>query len=167
VQVRAASVLSLCVTLVTACGWRLQGETHLPAIFATMRIESEDAYSDFYRELQRSLVASGAQVAATGDAARAVVKVRRESAGQRVVAVSARNTPEEFQVFYDVDYSVAIDGVDIGSVDHIELTANYSYGSSAVLAKQREQHRIQQALARELASIVLRRLATAPALALH
>jgi LPS-assembly lipoprotein len=163
VRFRASSVLSLFAMCVSACGWHLQGETHLPATFATMRIDSEDAYTDFYRELHRSLLASGVQIAQPGDSARAVFKVRRDSAGQRVAALSTRNTPEEFQVYYDLDYSIAVDGTDLGPVEHLELTTNYSYDELAVLAKQREQHRIQEALARELATIVLRRLATAPA----
>jgi LPS-assembly lipoprotein len=134
----------------------------LPSSFATVRIETEDAYSDFYRELRRSLVASGVEVTERLDKVPAVVKVRADKAGQRVVAVSARNTPEEFQVYYSVDYSVLLNGVEVGQPEHLELTTNYSYNSQVILAKQREQQRIQLALARDLASAVLRRLAAVP-----
>jgi len=156
---RVAKVIGTCLWL-TGCGWHLQGVTHLPQQFATTRIESDDAYTDFCRELRRSLVASGAQVTERPDRVRAVVRVHRDTTGQRIVAVSARNTPEEFQVFYTVDYSVTIDGVEVAPTQHVELTTNYSYNTAAALAKQREQLTIQQALARELANVVLRRLAT-------
>jgi outer membrane lipopolysaccharide assembly protein LptE/RlpB len=131
----------------------------LPSAFATVRVDSTDEYTDFYRELQRSLAASGVQTTEQANT-RAVLRVQRDSFGQRVAAVSPRNTPEEFQVFYAVDYSVTIDGVEIAPTEHLELTTNYSYDPSAILAKQHEQRTIQQALARELANIVLRRLAT-------
>ena len=156
---RVASALGVWLAL-AGCGWHLQGSTRLPPAFAQTQIDTEDRYTDFYRELRRSLVTSGAQVAEQSDHARAVVRVRHDTTGQRIAAVSARNTPVEFQVFYSVDYSVAIDGIEVAPAQHVELTANYSYNTATVLAKQREQYTIQQALARELASIVLRRLGT-------
>jgi len=146
--------------LLASCGWHLQGSRQLPTAFSQTQIETDDRYTAFYRELRRSLLASGAQVAEGPQHARAVVRVRHDATGQRVAAVSARNTPEEYQVFYAVDYSVMVDGVEVAPSQHVELTANYSYNTTTVLAKQREQTTIQQALARELASLVLRRLST-------
>ena|SRR5215831_165437 len=151
----------------SACGWHLQGATHLPTALASIRIDSSDEYTDFYRELKRSLTASGVATSEQAGSARAVLRVHQDKAGERVAAVSPRNTPEEFQVFYAIDYSVAVDGVEVAPTEHLELTTNYSYDSSAVLGKEHEQRTIQQALARELANIVLRRLSTVQIQATH
>ncbi|HYM33842.1 MAG TPA: LPS assembly lipoprotein LptE [Steroidobacteraceae bacterium] len=145
--------------MLTACGWHLQGAAHLPAAYSTLHIESDDAYSDFYVELRRSLVASGVRVMESSENAHATIRVIRENAGQRVAAVSKLNTPEEFQVFYTADYSVSIDGAEVMPSQHLELTSNFSYDPNLVLAKEREQRTIQRALARELANTVMRRLA--------
>ncbi len=169
-RLRVVSLVGACVVGISACGWHLQGSAHLPSVLAATKIAAEDEYTDFYRELRRALLAAGATVpSATPDAAGstqsshsgAVVRVRNEVYGQRVAALSARNTPEEFQVFYMVDYSLDIDGVEVLPTQHLEMAANYSYDATAVLAKEREQRSMQQSLARELASRVVRGLASA------
>jgi LPS-assembly lipoprotein len=146
---------------VSACGWHLRGDVRLPETYSNTYLSTEDEYTDFYRELRKALTASGVNVTTRPSLAGAIVRIRTDAAGQRVVAVSARNTPEEFQVFYAVDYSVDVDGVEWLSQQRVELTANYSYDTSLVLAKQREQRTMQEALAREVASQVVRRLASA------
>jgi LPS-assembly lipoprotein len=147
--------------LLGGCGWHLRGHIQLPESLATAYISTEDEYTDFYRELKSALMDAGASMSPRQADAGAVVRIRKEAVGQRVAAVSARNTPEEFQVYYAVDYSLDVRGAEVLPPQHVELTANYSYDTAVVLAKQREQRSIQQSLARELANQVLRRLAVA------
>jgi len=128
-----------------------------------IRIDTQDAYSDFYRELRGDLLAAGAQVKTQAATAQAVVHVKVDRTGQRVASVSARNRPEQYEVFYRVEYSVELAGMEVIPAQPIELTANYSYDSAAVLAKQREQLSMQKALAREIAGQILRRLASVKA----
>ncbi len=159
------SRLSLCAGLALAlclggCGWHLQGTARLPATMATIHIDTQDAYSDFYRELRTSLLAAGAQVKTQEAGAQAVVHIKADQTGQRVGPVSARNRPEQYDVYYHIEYSVDLAGAEVISAHQLELTANYSYDATAVLAKQREQLSMQRALARELAGQVLRRLAS-------
>lgn len=155
-----ACVLLCAATVATsACGWRLQGTTRLPEVLATAYVETTDPYTDFNRALRESLQASGAHVVNDRAQATAIVRIRRESSGQRVLSVSTRNTPEEFQVFYSVEYSVEGEGRELIAPDKLELTRDYSYDETAVLAKQREQAVLREALARDLAGLVVRRLA--------
>jgi LPS-assembly lipoprotein len=141
-----------------ACGWHLQGSTRLPMAVTSIRLDTDDPYSDFYRALRDSLLASGAHL--ESQAASAVVHIRADKSGQRVASVSAKNKPEQYEVFYDVEYSVEVNGHEAIPLQQMELTASYSYDATAVLAKQREQISIQRALARELAGQVMRRLAS-------
>jgi len=172
---------SLCLSafLLSGCGWQLQGSARLPPSMLSIRIDTTDAYSDFYRELRSRLQSAGAQVqpgATAGAASSAVqpgaaesevagsqltiVRVHSDQFGQRVLSVSTLGTPEEYEVFYRVEYSVQANGMEVIARQPLELTNAYSYDSRAVLAKQREQFSMQQALARELASLVVRRLGT-------
>lgn len=153
----ACVALSLGALLLAACGWHLQGVARLPASMLKMRIESVDTYSDFYRELRQHLLASGAQLDMPARDA-AVVRVQLDQTGQRVLSISARNTPEEYEVFYTIEYSVEIADVAVQPLQRLELTANYSFDPAAVLAKDKEKVVMQRALARELAGLVLRRL---------
>jgi len=123
-----------------------------------VQVASNDVHSDFYRELQRSLQAAGAQVTDDAAHAHAVVRVHGDDKGQRILTVSTRNTPEEYEVYYAVDYSVEVSGRELLARQRLELTASYSYDSRYVLAKQQEQFTMQQSLARELSGMVLRSL---------
>jgi LPS-assembly lipoprotein len=155
---RLIAPLALC-TLLAACGWRLQGTAHLPELLATTYIDTKDPYTDFNRALRESLIASGANVVDDRARATAVIRIRSDVSGQRVLSVSARNTPEEYQVYYGIQYSVEGDGRELIAPDSIEVTRDYSYDEAAVLAKQREYAILREALARDLAGMVVRRLA--------
>lgn len=151
-------LLASCV-LLESCGWRLQGTTRLPEVMATAYVETKDPYSDFNRALRESLIASGANLVTDKSLATAVVRIRRDVSGQRVLSVSSRNTPEEYEVYYSVEYSVDGGGRELIPPDTLELRRDYSYDERAVLAKQREQLLLREALARDIAGLIVRRLA--------
>ena len=166
-RVRIVAILMLtCCLVLSACGWRLQGTTRLSGVMAVTYVETEDRYTDFNRALRDSLRASGVQLAGTPAEATAIVRIIRDDSGQRVLSVSARNTPEEYEVYYRIEYSVA--GLDqersasaeLIAPQRLELTRDYSYDVTAVLAKQREEAILREAMARDLAGLVVRRLAS-------
>ena len=157
--IRAACLMAT-VMLLQACGWRLQGTARLPEVMSVTYIDTEDRYSDFNRMLRESLEASGARVTNSRVQASAIIRIRRDDSGQRVLSVSARNTPEEYEVFYTVEYSVESQAGELIAPQALQLTRDYSYDTRAVLAKQREEALLREALARDLAGLVIRRLAT-------
>jgi len=123
-------------------------------------VDADDRYTEFNRALRDRLRPSGAKVTERATDATAVVKIIKDQSGQRVLSVSARNTPEEYEVFYTVEYSVTSGGTELISRQRLELTRDYSYDTTAVLAKEREQAVLREALAQDLAGLVLRRLAS-------
>jgi LPS-assembly lipoprotein len=158
-QLLCSTVLvgALCLT---GCGWRLQGSARLPAVMSVTYIETDDHYTDFNRMLRESLEASGVRLASDAAQATAVVRIRKDSSGQRVLSVSARNTPEEYEVFYTIEYSVEAPTGELIEPQKLEVTRDYSYDTTAVLAKQREESVLREGLARDLAGLVIRRLAS-------
>jgi LPS-assembly lipoprotein len=152
--------VSLVATLLSGCGWQLQGTTKLSPVMATTFVETDDRYTDFNRALRERLQASGARLTARPEDATAVVRIIRDESGQRVLTVSARNTPEEYEVFYMVEFSVNGRTEELIAPQKLEMTRDYSYDETTVLAKQREQAVLREALARDLASLVVRRLAS-------
>jgi LPS-assembly lipoprotein len=145
-------------TLLCSCGWQLQGSGHLSEVMAVTYIDTPDRYSDFNRALSDRLRASGARLANNRRDATAIVRILDDVTGQRVLAVSARNTPEEYEVFYSIRYSVSNQIGEIIEPQYVELTREYSYDETAVLAKQKEQGILREALARDLAALVVRQL---------
>jgi len=154
---RSLMLVVACVCL-GSCGWQLQGRAPLSEVAAVTYVDTPDRYTDFNRALRDTLRASGARVVDDPSEATAIVRIREDRSGQRVLAVSARNTPEEYQVFYIVEYSVSDQNSELIEPQRVELTREYSYDQAAVLAKQKEQAILREALARELAALVVRRL---------
>jgi LPS-assembly lipoprotein len=153
--------LVLCASLsLSACGWRLQGSERLSQNLTVIYVDAEDRYTDFIRALRDRLRAAGAKVTERSTDATAVVRISKDQSGQRVLSVSARNTPEEYEVFYSIEYSVTSGATELIAVQPLEVTRDYSYDTTAVLAKQREQAVLREALAQDLASLVIRRLAS-------
>lgn len=155
---RIAALAMICVA--GGCGWRLQGTAKLPEVMSVTYVDAADRYSDFNRSLRESLEVSGAKLAQDRAQATAVVHILKDVNGQRVLSVSARNVPEEYEVFYTVEYSVEGPSGELIPPQKLELTRDYSYDVTAVLAKQREQAVLREALARDLAGLVIRRLAS-------
>jgi LPS-assembly lipoprotein len=75
-----------------------------------------------------------------------------------VLSVSARNTPQEFEVFYDVEYSIDRAGQEAVPSQTLRLTRTFSFDESELLAKDREEDILREAMARDIATLVVRRL---------
>jgi LPS-assembly lipoprotein len=153
----AASALAAGAVL-AACGFHLQGVSHLPPAFATTRLVAEDRYTSFHGALVAALRAAGVQLTGSPTDATATVEVLTDDSGQRVLSVSALNTPTEYEVYYTIKYRVRVGDKEVLSPKVLTLTKDYSFNETAVLAKEAEQQQIRDALARELAVIVMRRL---------
>jgi LPS-assembly lipoprotein len=144
----------------TACGWRLKGRERLSPTMSVTYVETDNRYSDFNRALRDILLASGAKLTSNRSEATGVIRILHDESGQRVLSFSPRNTPQEYEVFYAVEYSVANGGGEVIPAQKLELTRDYRYEETAVLAKQREQTLLRESLARDLAGLVVRRLAS-------
>jgi LPS-assembly lipoprotein len=156
------AVLALLLAGLGGCGFHLQGVSHLPAAFATTTIAAADRYTDFNRALSDALRVSGSTIVAAGGGATATVEVISDENGQRVLSVSASNTPTEYEVWYTIRYRVLVDSREALSPQVLTLSRDYSFDATAVLPKEHEQEMIRAALARELAALVMRRLTALP-----
>ena len=155
--------LALAATLLLAgCGFRLQGSSVLPEGLDQVYVTTRDELSAFSVELFRGLERAGARRAASTGEADAVLRITVDRTGRRVLSVSARNTPQEFEIFYQVEYSIERAGAEVVPRQRLELTRNISFDESQLLAKDREEEILRDAMARDLAGLVLRRLESLP-----
>ena len=160
---RAASMrwsVLLLAALLAGCGFRMQGAMTLPEDVRSVYLSAPDLLSPFAVELRHALERSGASVPGSAAEADAVVRVRSERTGRRVLSVSSRNTPQEYEIFYTVDYTIDRGGEEVLPLQRHELTRSFSFDQSRLLAKDREEEVLREAMARDLADLVLRRLET-------
>lgn len=146
--------------LAASCGFHLQGAVRPPAAMERTYIEAEDRYTLFYRELRNQLQAAGVTVVDTPAEATATLSILSDETDQRVLSVSARNVPTEYEVYYSVEYALAGGGRSLLSPQFITLTRDYTYDETLVLGKAREEAVLREALVRDLVRVVIRRLAS-------
>jgi LPS-assembly lipoprotein len=159
---RAIAVVSLALAVAafsTACGLRLQGREATPQAFASAHVEAPDQQSDFVQALTRSLMASGVRVERDAARAEAVIRISRDQLREHVLSVSARNIPREYELTYRVEFSVRRGEDELLAPQAAELTRDFTFDETILLAKEREQRVLEEALARDLAAIVMRQLA--------
>lgn len=121
-------------------------------------VETEDKYSLFYRTLGRELQASGVNVVDSIDEATAVLTIYLDQTDQRVLSVSARNVPTEFEVFYVVQYGLISGENTLLEVQDFSATRNYTYDPTLVLGKSNEQELMRSAIVDDLVRILLKQI---------
>ncbi len=158
---RCLAVAALALSA-AGCGFRMQGATALPAGLERIYIATKDELTPFAVELRKAVDDAGAEMAANAAEADVVVRIAQDRTGRRVLSVSTRNTPQEYQIFYAVEFSVERGEQRLVAPQPIELTRAISFSESDVLAKDREERILRDAMARDLADLVLRRLESLP-----
>jgi LPS-assembly lipoprotein len=159
-QIRALAWLALLVVVLlsSGCGFHLQGSGSLPEGMRKFYVITADQVTPFAVELRRAIERSGGELTSTAAEADTVVRIQRDRSGRRVLSVSARNTPQEYEIFYLVEYSVDRGGKEVLELQPLEMIRNLSFDETQLLAKDREEAIIREAMARDLAVLVTRRL---------
>lgn len=142
----------------TGCGFQLSGSGSLPGVMATTYLEGAEPTSEFYESMREALRARGLTVVDSPDRAGARLIISEDTTGQRVLSVSARNTPREYEIFYAVTFSLRAGDEQLIDPQSLAVTRSYTYDETQVLGKSREERVLRQALADDLARQVVRRI---------
>jgi len=145
----------LSLLLLVACGFQLRGAASVPPEMARTYIAAEDQRSLFYRRLRDSLRSAGVSVVDSQGDATATFSIASDIPGQRVLSVSARNVPREFEVFYSVIYSVQTETATLLESRSQTLTRDYTWDETRVLGKEKEEALLREAIVDDLVRIVL------------
>ena len=81
--------------------------------------------------------------------------ILRDDTGQRVLSVSGRNVPREFEVFYTVQYQVVSGQNTVMEPRQQTLARDYTWDETLVLGKEHEQETMRDALADDLVRVIL------------
>jgi LPS-assembly lipoprotein len=147
------------VVVVAGCGFHLQGRQPLPPAFAYTFVDTRDEQTDFVQDLRKALLASNVNVTRTKGSSGAVITVHEDQLTERVLSVSARNIPTEYELTYKVNFSVTTDDRTLIEREEISASRDFSFDEAQLLAKEREQEILSEALGRDLVALVMRRLA--------
>jgi LPS-assembly lipoprotein len=140
------------------CGFQLQGAGTLPPAMARTYIDTERPHSEFLTTLTDVLKQRGAEVLMAPAEGAAVLDITSDETGQRVLSVSARNIPREYEVYYAVTFSLRVGPDNLLSNESLVDTRAYTYDETQVLAKAAEEQILRDALAEDLARRVMQRI---------
>jgi len=143
---------------VSGCGFQLEGSGVLPASVATTYLDTEKPYTEFYDSLRDALRARGTELVDSRQEAAAVLRILEDTSGQRILSVSARNTPREYEIFYAITFTLEAQGASLIETESLVVTRSYTYDETQVLGKSTEEQVLRESLAQDLARQVLRRM---------
>lgn len=123
-------------------------------------IATSDRHSLFYRELYAALEMSGVTLVDGSAEATATFEISFDETDQRVLSVSARNVPTEYEVYYTVEYGLVAANNNLLEFQTLTLTRDYTYDSTLVLGKGREEELLREAIVDDLVRIVLKQIST-------
>ncbi len=109
--------------------------------------------------MRDALRARGAEVVNSPQEASAVLRITEDLTAQRMLSVSARNIPREFEVYYQITFSLRAGDDELIEPTSLVATRNYTFNETLVLGKSIEQSVLRESLAQDLARQVLRRIA--------
>ena len=154
----AILLLAILAQSLAACGFQMQGAFAVPEKMERTYIDTPDKFSPFYRSFHIELRAAGVDVVDSREEATAIFTIYFDETGQRVLSVSARNVPTEYEVFYTIQYGLMGGDVTLLQVQDITVTRDYTYDATLVLGKAKEEEVIRDAIVQDLVRIVLKQI---------
>jgi LPS-assembly lipoprotein len=149
--------------LAGGCGFQLAGSGSLPPGMSATYLQSTAPRSEFTSSLTQALRSRGLDLVDSRAEAGATLVISEDSTGQRVLSVSARNIPREYEVFYSITFALEVDGRALIEPEFLVARRNYTYDETEVLGKELEESQLRRALAEDLARQVVRRIEAATA----
>jgi LPS-assembly lipoprotein len=144
--------------LLAGCGFQLQGALTTPPSMERTYIAAVDRHSGFYRELRAALQAAGVELVDSPTDATATFTINFDETAQRVLSVSARNVPTEYEVYYMIEYALDSGTEVLLEMQTLTVTRDYTYDSTLVLGKGKEEELLRQAIVDDLVRIVLKQI---------
>lgn len=138
----------------------MQGAFVAPPGMERTYIATSDRYSLFLREFEARLRAAGVELTDSAAVATATFTISFDDTSQRVLSVSARNVPTEYEVYYTLTYSLDAGEINLMPEQTLTLTRDYTYDSTLVLGKGREEELLRDAIVQDLVRIVMKQIAT-------
>lgn len=147
--------------VIAGCGFQLRGEQTLPEAMAVTYVDGPNRESLLFTTLVQALERADVQVANSPAEATAVLRLLQDISGQRVLSVGTQGNPEEFELFRTIQYELVAGEETLVRSQPVTVTRDYAWVETDVIGTQRQARRLDDGLANELTSLVIRTLSAA------
>ncbi|HGX91900.1 MAG TPA: hypothetical protein ENK35_01140 [Candidatus Tenderia sp.] len=152
-------LFALVLMSLNGCGWRLRGAVDVEmAAPPAMQVRFQQASADLKRELNQKLASAGVDL---NDSADLVLMIHSEKQGRRVLSVGSSGKVSEYDLQYELLFSLRNGGQQLISNERISQQRDYQFDDASVLAKGEEEKRLFEFMRRMAVQKLLRRLQSA------
>ncbi|MGH8403734.1 MAG: LPS assembly lipoprotein LptE, partial [Gammaproteobacteria bacterium] len=149
----------LCCLALAGCGFHLRPPAQLPAAMRHTYINDSGGNTELVRQLRRSLITPATGVTDDATTATATLNILSGRQFQRVLSVSNTGQPLEYQVAYQVQFSLTdAQGKTLIEPQTLTLTRNYNYDVANALGDVEQANVLFKAMEDNMAQLILFRL---------
>lgn len=155
--------ITLCclATLLTACGFHLQGETTLARPLHRLYLQSPDPYGHLARNLEQGLKMSHVQLVSDPKQANAILSILSDTPSQTLLSVSGTQQVRQYNLGVTVTFEITQpDGTTVINPQTLSTTRTLTVQSNDVLGTSNEASLFYQQMRRSLAYAILNRIAS-------
>jgi LPS-assembly lipoprotein len=138
----------------------MRSAASLPAEMQQTYIAAVDRHSLFYQAFQNDLKAAGIELVDSPADASAVFSILTDVTDQRVLSVSGRNVPTEYEVYYTIRYSLESGENTMMETRTQTQVRDYTWDETLVLGKEQEQQQLRNAIVDDLVRVVMIQLSS-------
>lgn len=155
------TVIFTVMLLLTGCGFHLRQSAHLPAVMQRTYIADLSGNTELVRELRRNLNTAATSVTDDATRATATLNILKAQQFQRVLSVSNTGQPLEYQVAYQVQFSLTTaNGTTLIKPGTLTLTRDYDYNTNAI-GDVEQANVLYKAMQDNMAQLILFRIEAA------
>ncbi|MFW2571402.1 MULTISPECIES: LPS assembly lipoprotein LptE [Legionella] len=145
--------------LLTACGFHLRGMVDMPPWLNNVAIVTQNAHRDLGPLLKDQLQAYNIKVSPNVTQADYLLIIEKDSSQQQITNVSASTAPRQYQLFYDVQFSlVSKQGNTIIPSNHVISTRQLTVNNDRILGSDSEETLLYGEMRRDAAMQIINRL---------
>ena len=151
------TVLILCLV---SCGFHLRGAADIS--FNSIFIQGNTLVIN--KNLKKSLISNNIKVLSSAEGAELLLELVGEESEKRILSIGGAGTVNEFELYYRVHYrtkqsaSEQADTTLWSPVHTVESRRDFTYSDANLLAKQREEKRLNDDMQADVVRGIMRRL---------
>ena len=147
--------LTCLLTSLVACGFHLRGATDIS--FHSIFIQGNTLVIN--KNLNKTLRSNDVKVLSAPEGADLLLEMVGEESEKRILSIGGQGTVNEFELYYRVHYRTKQASAELWSpVQTVEARRDYTYSDANLLAKQREEKRLNDDMQADVISGLMRRL---------
>jgi LPS-assembly lipoprotein len=152
---------TLGVMLLSACGFHFRQAPDLPPSMRHIYIAAPGNNGTLIRELRRDLASDDTEILPTPLGATTVLSIIGVSNSSRPLALNQAGEPIEYQVTYQVEFSLLVQDTVIMEPQTVDLKRNYTYSITNAIANEEQEKNLEDALSRDVAQFIVYRVVAA------